>query len=144
MKYWLAPSAVPKDTPGAPVSGVRRSPALPAAARACSAAAPTQLPRSGARWARPQACGLRAGAERGLDCPLERLFVEYRLQRKRALGAAATRLAAALEEDAALAELENLEELEALEGLEAEEGGAGDTALGPDSEDAGAEPSDEL
>ncbi len=70
--------------------------------------------------------------------------MEYRLQRKRALGAAAARLAAALEEDAALAELENLEALEELETLEAEEGGAGSAAPGLDGEDAGAEPSDEL
>ena len=90
--------------------------------------------------------GLAAGAAHGLECPLERLFVAFRLQRKRALAAVAARLAVALEEDAALDELETLEGIETLEEmatLEAvdEAGGGGAPGL---NEEGGAEFSDEL
>ena len=53
-------------------------------------------------------CAGGAGGQ-ALEDAHERLFVAFRLQRKRALAAAVARLEVALQEDAALAELEALE-----------------------------------
>ncbi|KAK9835038.1 hypothetical protein WJX81_006138 [Elliptochloris bilobata] len=79
-----------------------------------------------------------------LEDPHERLFVAFRLQRKRALAAAAARLEIALQEDAALAELEALEgsgeEAAELEALIMEEA----PILAQGGEDGAAESMDEL
>ena len=78
-------------------------------------------------WQRLSRPGRSAGAAsgQGPEDPLARLFVAFRLQRKRALKAVQARLAVALQEDAALAELESLEAAAADEGvaLDAEDDG---------------------
>ena len=68
------------------------------------------LPRGARRQCTLQTPGCAGGAGgQALEDAHERLFVAFRLQRKRALAAAVARLEVALQEDAALAELEALE-----------------------------------